>query len=164
MRNFYGVQFLNNGVKSFVIFHQLFQSAEETSHWYQMNLNICLYNYALSVQNFLFFTEVRKCLIIDIDMYLSYCLKTWICLKTRDDLKCCICSKIGIFREKKVSSKTNSYTSYYSLKLIFIFLIYLLALDVKIYTLEKKITFQIWSSFSVRNGPGVSFGTNFHWI
>ena len=30
IRHFYGVQFLNKSVKSFVIFHQLFQSAEET--------------------------------------------------------------------------------------------------------------------------------------
>ena len=30
MRHFYGVQFLNKSEKSFVIFHQLFQSAEET--------------------------------------------------------------------------------------------------------------------------------------
>ena len=30
MRDVYGVQFLNKSVKSFVIFHQLFQSAEET--------------------------------------------------------------------------------------------------------------------------------------
>ena len=30
MRHFYGVKFLNNRVKAFVTFHQLFQSAEET--------------------------------------------------------------------------------------------------------------------------------------
>ena len=30
MKHFYGVQFLNKSVKWFVIFHQLFQSAEET--------------------------------------------------------------------------------------------------------------------------------------
>ena len=30
MRHFYAVQFLNKSEKSFVIFHQLFQSAEET--------------------------------------------------------------------------------------------------------------------------------------
>ena len=30
MRHFYGVQFLNKSVKSFVIFYQLFQSAKET--------------------------------------------------------------------------------------------------------------------------------------
>ena len=30
MRDVYGVQFLNKSVKSFVIFHQLFQSEEET--------------------------------------------------------------------------------------------------------------------------------------
>ena len=30
MRHFYGVQFLNKSVKSFVIFHQLFQSTNES--------------------------------------------------------------------------------------------------------------------------------------
>ena len=30
MRHFYGVQYLNKSVKSFVMFHLLFQSAEET--------------------------------------------------------------------------------------------------------------------------------------
>ena len=34
MRHFYGVQFLNNSVKSFVIFHLLVQSAEQTIFFY----------------------------------------------------------------------------------------------------------------------------------
>jgi len=52
LRHFYGVQFLNMTVKSFVIIHQLFQSAEETcltiinpdkmSYWYQINSKVFL--------------------------------------------------------------------------------------------------------------------------
>ena len=47
MRHFYGVQFLNKSVKSFVIFHQLFQSAEEK---YLMISKVFIYNTALSAQ------------------------------------------------------------------------------------------------------------------
>ena len=67
--HFYGVQFLNNSVKGFAIFHQLFQSAEDPLFynseitWTKHVTNTILHNSCMYTNRLRFFLQVLSRLI-----------------------------------------------------------------------------------------------------